>query len=69
MLGPVVGAVAIIYLNEQLREFGQWRTALYGLLLMFLFLYFKQGIVPKLEGVYGHRRVQDIRSRLREQFG
>jgi branched-chain amino acid transport system permease protein len=69
MLGPVVGAVAIIYLNEQLREFGQWRTALYGLLLMFLFLYFQQGIVSKVEAVYDHRRVREVRNEVRERLG
>jgi branched-chain amino acid transport system permease protein len=69
MLGPVVGAVAIIYINEYLREFGQWRTALYGLMLMGLFLYFKQGVVPELESLYGHERVKAARGRIRNLLG
>ncbi|WP_255169248.1 branched-chain amino acid ABC transporter permease [Natrononativus amylolyticus] len=47
MYGPVVGAGVIIYLNERLQEAGQWRTAVFGALLIVLFLYFREGIVPK----------------------
>ncbi|MFC3960094.1 branched-chain amino acid ABC transporter permease [Halovivax cerinus] len=46
--GPVVGAGAIVYLEEQLHVLGQWRMTALGLLLMVLFLYFRSGIVPKV---------------------
>lgn len=46
MYGPVIGAVIILLINEQLAEVGQWRTVIFGLLLMALFLYFREGITP-----------------------
>ena len=49
LLGPVVGAVIVIVINEYLQAFGQWRTAIYGLLLMGLFLYFRDGVVPTVD--------------------
>ncbi|WP_254861970.1 branched-chain amino acid ABC transporter permease [Halovivax gelatinilyticus] len=45
--GPIVGAGVIIYLEEQLHAAGQWRMSILGLLLIVLFLYFREGIVPK----------------------
>jgi branched-chain amino acid transport system permease protein len=51
-LGPVVGAALVIVLNEQLQAFGQWRTAIYGALLVGLFLYFREGIVPKAKDAW-----------------
>ena len=67
MLGPVVGAGVVLLINEQLREFGEWRTAIYGLLLMALFLYFKSGIVPKVESLYEQGGVREIFERMRER--
>ncbi|WP_121743398.1 branched-chain amino acid ABC transporter permease [Natronorubrum halophilum] len=49
MYGPLIGAAVIIYLNEQLRNFAEYRSILFGLLLMALFLYFRQGLVPFAE--------------------
>lgn len=46
MYGPVVGAVIVVLINEQLREFGAYRLMLFGVLLIVLFLYFRRGIVP-----------------------
>lgn len=59
MYGPLIGAALIIYLNEQLRNFAEYRSILFGLLLMALFLYFRQGVVPFAEKCldkYGVRR-------------
>lgn len=65
MLGPVVGAGAIILINQDLQStFGQWRTAAYGLLLIFLFLYFREGIVGKLEEVRETETYGNMRDRL-----
>ena len=50
-LGPIVGAAFVILLNEYLGAFGQWRTAIYGALLVGLFLYFREGVVPKVREV------------------
>jgi len=59
LLGPVVGAGAIVLLDEFLGEIGQWRTAALGILLMLLFLYFRQGIVPKARAAYDAYRSHD----------
>jgi branched-chain amino acid transport system permease protein len=50
-LGPIVGAAFVILLNQYLGAFGQWRTAIYGALLVGLFLYFREGVVPKVREV------------------
>lgn len=48
LLGPVVGAGLVIALEEFLVDFGQWRGATLGFLLILLFLYFRRGVVPAL---------------------
>ncbi|PAU83007.1 inner-membrane translocator [Halorubrum salipaludis] len=55
MLGPIVGAAVIIYVNEELQATGQWRTVVFGFLLIVLFLYFRSGIVPYLDDVLNER--------------
>ncbi|HKJ58024.1 MAG TPA: branched-chain amino acid ABC transporter permease [Halobacteriales archaeon] len=46
-LGPVVGAAIVVAMEEILvANFTQWRSAIFGLLLIFLFLYFRSGVVP-----------------------
>lgn len=46
-LGPVVGAVIVVAIEEALATYlTQWRTAMFGALLIFLFLYFRSGVVP-----------------------
>lgn len=55
MLGPIVGAAVIVYINEELQAFGQWRTVVFGFLLIVLFLYFRSGIVPFLDDVLNER--------------
>ncbi len=45
-LGPVVGAAIVIGIEELLATHAaQWRTAIFGALLIVLFLYFRQGVV------------------------
>jgi branched-chain amino acid transport system permease protein len=45
--GPVVGAAIVIFLEEGLkRTVGEWETAVFGALLIVLFLYFRSGVVP-----------------------
>lgn len=43
--GPLVGTAIILYVNQQLGGLAQWRIAVFGLLLMALFLFFREGIV------------------------
>ena len=46
LYGPVVGAALIVGLNQPLQSFGEFRSIFFGALLIFLFLYFRDGIVP-----------------------
>lgn len=57
LLGPVVGAVFILSVNEALAGTGGWRTFVFGVLLVILFLYFREGIVPKAREVLAERGV------------
>jgi len=48
-LGPVVGAGIVVAIEEVLvTTFTDWREPIFGLLLVFLFLYFRSGVVPVL---------------------
>lgn len=49
LLGPVVGSAIILGLNQYLLDFGQWRLAIYGLLLSALFLSFREGVIPNAQ--------------------
>jgi len=55
--GPLIGAAVIIYLDNLLGEFGQWRTVAFGLLLTVLFIYFRDGIVPSAKALAEDRRI------------
>jgi len=43
--GPIVGSALIIYVNEALQAAQEYRTMVFGALLIVLFLYFRNGIV------------------------
>ena len=68
LAGPVVGAALIIYINEQLQGVGQWRTAVFGLLLIVLFLYFREGIVPKARELWHHDRGRAYAGAIRDRL-
>ncbi len=51
LLGPVVGAVTLGVIDEVLRPLGQLRLAVYGALLLALFLGFRRGVVPAVADV------------------
>jgi len=46
LLGPIVGAVGVYLINEWLATYGSWRTFVFGVVLIVLFLHFRQGVVP-----------------------
>lgn len=46
LLGPVVGAVVVTALDEVLRPLGQLRLTVYGLVLVVIFLRFRDGLLP-----------------------
>lgn len=66
IVGPFLGAGVIIVINELLQDAGQWRTAVLGGLLIVLFVYFREGIVPKTRAVWDSDRVRSLRSRDRD---
>lgn len=55
-LGPLAGTVLIVASEELLAGAPQWRTALFGGLLVLLFLYFRNGIV-----VFLRERLERVR--------
>ena len=69
MLGPLVGAGLVIVINEQIGIFGDWETAAFGLLLVGLFLYFSDGVVPRLEALAGRYDLVALPGRARDWFG
>lgn len=62
LMGPVIGAVSFGVIDELLRDTGQLRVAVYGAILLVLFLGFRGGVGPAVVGLY-HR----LRSRRRSQ--
>jgi branched-chain amino acid transport system permease protein len=48
LLGPVLGTTVFAVVDEILADFQQLRTILYGLLVIALFLSFKQGAIPAI---------------------
>lgn len=70
MLGPIIGAGFMLYLNEVLLQsilegISEWRTATLGLMLMFLFLYFRRGVVPFYKETLHPRTEQLIEERVK----
>jgi len=57
LLGPIVGAVGIYLINEWLASYGSWRTFVFGVLLVVLFLYFREGVVPWVADVLEDRGI------------
>ena len=59
--GPLLGAALVVALNELLQGVGQWRTAVLGALLIVLFLFFREGMVPQARDALAHERVRTLR--------
>lgn len=51
LLGPVVGGALFALVDELVRPFGQATVLAYGVLLVVLFLLFREGLVPTLRRV------------------
>lgn len=47
-LGPIIGAAAFALIEELVRPFGQLNVLVYGVLLIVLFVAFREGLVPVL---------------------
>jgi branched-chain amino acid transport system permease protein len=62
-LGPVVGSVIVVAIEEVLvSTLTDWRSAIFGLLLIVLFLYFRRGVVPAVRDVFQSAGVTDSAS-------
>jgi len=55
-LGPVLGAAAFALIEELVRPFGQLNVLVYGILLIVLFVAFREGMVPMLKKAFGQRQ-------------
>ncbi|MDR5673857.1 branched-chain amino acid ABC transporter permease [Halalkaliarchaeum sp. AArc-GB] len=53
--GPVIGAIAVVSIEEILASYPQWRLVIFGTLLIVLYLNFRQGIVPNVKSAYRER--------------
>lgn len=62
-LGPVLGAAAFALIEELVRPFGQLNVLVYGVLLIVLFVAFREGMVPMLKQAY--RALPSLARRLR----
>ncbi len=60
LTGPVIGAVSFGFIDELLRDLGQLRVAVYGGVLVALFLGFRDGVGPAVatlvRRIIGRRR-------------
>lgn len=54
LFGPILGAVVFTVLDEVLIEFGQLRLVAYGALIIVLFLWIPQGLIPTVRSFW-HR--------------
>ena len=57
--GPVVGAVTFSVIGELLIDFGQLREVAYGVLIMVLFLWMPNGLIPTLASLWSRFRGRD----------
>jgi branched-chain amino acid transport system permease protein len=48
LLGPVIGGAVFTVIDELVRPFGQVTVLVYGILLIVLFLTFREGLIPVL---------------------
>lgn len=56
LLGPVIGAAFLTWIDEVLIDYAQLRLVLYGVVVISLFLRFRQGVVPAVTGFLRRRR-------------
>ena len=68
LTGPIIGAAFVVYLNELLRFAERWTTAIFGFLLIILFLYFREGVIPKGRELWYERGGQALMRHLRTRL-
>lgn len=55
LLGPIIGAASLTWLDEFLVDYAQLRLVLYGFVIIAMFLRFRRGVVPAVVD-FMHRR-------------
>jgi len=57
--GPVIGAITFSVIGELLIEFGQLREVAYGILIMVLFLWMPNGLIPTASSLWTRFRARE----------
>lgn len=55
LLGPLLGAVTFTAIDELMIDLGQLRELIYGVLIIFLFLWVPRGVIPTLRDAFRTR--------------
>jgi branched-chain amino acid transport system permease protein len=58
IIGPLVGAIAILAMQYYLAPLGDWVMVIQGVVLVTIVMTFRRGLVGELEAWRGHRRSQ-----------
>lgn len=61
LMGPVIGSVGFTIIDELIRDYGQLRLTIYGVILIALFLGFRGGVGPAVVGAW-HRLSRSARA-------
>ena len=56
LLGPIIGAITFTIVDEILIDFGQLRQAVYGILVIVLFLWMPRGVIPTVTSLWRNLR-------------
>tara|TARA_R110002126_G_scaffold2848_5_gene15751 strand:+ start:2106 stop:3035 length:930 start_codon:yes stop_codon:yes gene_type:complete len=54
--GPMVGAAAIIFLNDELAQFGEWALIAQGVILILVILFLRRGVVGEAGALWRRMR-------------
>ncbi|EAQ02041.1 inner-membrane translocator [Pseudooceanicola batsensis HTCC2597] len=56
LAGPAVGAGIVIFMNDELAQFGEWSLIAQGIILLLVILFFRRGVVGEIIAVLHKRR-------------
>ena len=56
--GPLLGAIIFFWASELLRDFGEFRFIVFGVVLLAVVLFMPKGIYPRLESLWDRFLVQ-----------
>jgi branched-chain amino acid transport system permease protein len=64
-VGPLVGAPAIVIINELTRDFGAWNMVIYSLVVILIMRFYRDGIVDLIQKLF--QRFMSFRDRRQPQ--